>query len=290
MAAGAAGGRLHRVPLVGSCDHGAGQRRLPAVQRTPDRRLPSLPQGGRDPIGHDRRGAESAASDRGVGVRLPGLERSPRLSVAILRAGAGRRSDAVSPYRRPARLHPHRVHFHLAVVPDDRGHRALAPPPDVAMDGARGAGLRPCDYGPASRGQSAGGVAVPVLARLETLRRAAARAGCGSRRAHRPLPVGRERNLARIPRFRIAPQSRRQAPVRQGADNRTWADAVRPGTRRNRGHGTGGHGACAGADRRRAKPQRACKASSGVRGNWPTRDVLACVFAESKGGSRSAGT
>ena len=104
------------------------------------------------------------------------------------------------------RLHPHRVHLHLAAVPDDRGHRALGPPPDLAMDRGRGARLRPGDYNTSSRHQPFGDMAVPVLARLEALRRAPAGAGCGGCRAHRPLPGGRERDLARIPRFRFAPQ------------------------------------------------------------------------------------
>ena len=55
---------------------------------------------------------------------------------------------------------------------------------------ARGARLRPGDCGPAGRVKPVGGLAVAVLAHLEALRRATARAGCGGCRAHRPLPVG----------------------------------------------------------------------------------------------------
>ena len=77
---------------------------------------------------HDGRGAESATLNSGSGVRLPGLERPPRLSVPILCAGSGRGADAVSPYRRPARLHLNGVSLHLAAVPVDWVHRALGPP------------------------------------------------------------------------------------------------------------------------------------------------------------------
>ena len=107
------------------------------------------------------------AHNRGVCVRLPGLERPSRLPVARLRAGAGGRAYAVSTHRRPARLHPHRVHLHIAAVPHDRRRSSRAPATDLAMDGARRPRLRPGHHRPPGGPQPPGDLALPALAHLE---------------------------------------------------------------------------------------------------------------------------